>query len=1510
MHPIPSVTEVETLLDSGKSAIYSRDEWLSYLNLTGRASWLRTLPSGEMRVKWAENVFRILQLTNFSLLDLLQQRVSEHPHRILFSDMSSSPPVDWTYLQISHHLREIAATFLGLSNSPRVALYTENCLEGACSDLACLSYGIFITPLSPHFKSDVLRNIFDRLEINIALADSEERLQVLSRLRDQTQKPFRILSLTDATGGAKDTDFLPEACKRNPPQEIERILEMRPPFQYNQVATTMFTSGSTGMPKGVSFSVYNIVSKRFARAAALPEIDEQTFLCYLPLYHTFGRYLEMTGAIYWHGTYVFAGNTSAETLLNLFPKINPTGFISIPLRWLELYEKCSDRIAGLEHPGLRQAAVREVVGQRLSWGLSAAGYLDPKVFRFFNSFGISLCSGFGMTEATGGITMTPPGQYREGSVGIPLPGVYTRLNDDSELELSGHYIARYLEDAGPGDIIPVPGQVEPDYRMPTGDVFRVTDDGFHEIVDRVKDIYKNNKGQTVAPAVVEKKFTGVPGFRQTFLVGDNRPYNVLLIVPDTTDSLYQSLTGNNREEYFHGIIMAVNSEVAPYERVINFSLLDRDFDREHGELTPKGSFNRKVIEKNFLPLIESLYSSNTISLQAGEFTILIPKWFYRDLGILESDILFKSGKLFNRRTRTALPVRRSGSETVSIGDFSYQIAGNTIDIGVLTRQPRLWVGNSALIRFCPVREGWDLDPGAFNLTVRLRHFIARDTSQIPALTSIRNIHLQKMNDLIMQAYSSPSTEAIAALEHLGGMFPDLELKMADLLRQRLEVLAYHPEEEIRVLAYRLILLKAPRPELIPQLPAFIESGKSFLNEESIRIIASGNLGKHRLDALKQRLYFYRTHLKWPASRKTRSQFTDVLNLLYSFALNHLDFYVPVRAELSRWILHRQDRSLSRRAEELFNQLANSFESRIEKRFPSCPVEFWNKKLVFEHGISDHVKKRILEIFKTSTFFQESVLLTFNEWDFSLDEVPDHGIWILRMVSFKEFLHFRLSINTVTGKHFDLHMVMSEKPGYRPKPDTFYWLASLAGFPYGPSVAPLLGSSRPGLGVLTTQLIGGLTAWDKIREIAAIHQSAGHVRTNAWKKIFIQAFSVVFKAWHHSGYQIVPGAITPVNIAIPEMDFRESAVILSLAGWSDYQNTLSLVEPMIQDFYCRTAALYPLSRKELKIRWIFDACIEALGKTEASSFLARLYEETDNKKILCFDNFELKHHLETYLKEELNNFYFPLALYNAIDQYADWIRMNPLTTATAREQTLMELMELYRLRHDPAPVRYCFYRYTYFTDKPAPLKNAFDRLLNAMKASPMVLPVQHLELSELQAEINDADDKMVFTRMVFPRLQGKQRLDLVRIGDKSSGHLVVRFQIQDEMGRHYLIREPVEPREIGQLYQLFFREKYPKEILKEDHQLVVTDEDERVIGGVTWRYLEEKQVLLDGIVVTSSLQGRGLARAMMENFFTTMSALDISLVKAHFLFGNYFMKHYFDVDEKWGALVKVLQKEDE
>lgn len=1488
------------------------ETWHEILHFTSKYPFLNLLRNDEQRNKWAEMVFEIIQKSEYSLCDMFNHRVNDIGHQVLFQDMSTSRGTQWTYNQINSFVREIAATFYKTkANDPRVAIISENSVESASCDLACLFYDIFVTPLNVHFKDDVLINIFEELNISIVVTDTSQRLKTLERVRNKTKQHFTIFVL-DKHINTNDQDifFLPEVCKTLNIDEIESILSKHEKKSINRVATTMFTSGSTGLPKGVSFSIYNLVSKRFARSAAVPQVGKnEVMLSFLPLFHTFGRYLEMLGTIYWYGTYVFTGNPSAERLLSLFPKINPSIFISIPLRWIQLYDKAMEKIQLTDNKEEVTKKLRSVVGDRLKWGLSAAGYLDPKIFQFFQNQDINLCSGFGMTEATGGITMTPPGKYEEFTTGIPLPGVKTRFKENNELEISGHYIANYLEEAGPDDIIPYPNSENEDYWLPTGDIFKVNSNGYYEIVDRVKDIYKNNKGQTIAPKTVEKLFINVPGIKQTFLVGDARPYNVLMIVPDLNDPILSNyLKDNNKEEYFHQIITAANKELAPYERIINYTLLERDFSADKGELTPKASFNRKSIEKNFKDVINDLYQSNTIIIEYNSLKIKIPRWFYRDIGVLENDIVIQKKGLHNKTSKTSLSITQINDYQYRIGDLIYTFKEDVLDLGLFARQPKLWIGNPELIQFCPVKEGWDLPFKNISDQIERPIEVSKyyTLNELPPLKLIRDQKLIFINNLICCSLLGESQTSIEYTKQISQVLKDSNENHTEVLRRRLEALSRHQEIEVRAMAYRILLLDDPNPDYSKLFPAFIQSGLPFLNDNSILEIAKSDMGKQHLESLRQRLYTYRIQLDWPANENTRKQFENILELLFSFTGKHLEYYNSVRAELCSWILHKSDPYLSEKALNYFNELYEIFEQTIKSKTQDSDIIELKNKIVFENGITITESNNIIGILSTTTFLSQSIMLAYDEKDFLLSDIHNEGIWISRLMSYGNYNHYRISVNTNKGKHYDLHFMINPKISEAAGAETVYWLAAISGFPYATLSMPTLGCYLPEAGALSTKFIGELTVWEKIREFAGIHHSLGYINIrNPWRKLFIKGLAVFFQTWQQSGYKIVPGAISPNNVTVPELDYLETASILSIAGQKRYKNTLSIIKPIIQNFFNKVVAHYPWCRKQLDISWIFDACIEALGFDEAQDFFINLRSDLQNEDVYYCDKKNFIDALEKYLDHIKVNYYLPLSVYNSIDQYHEWEKINPLATPVAKEQTIFELSSLYRIYRFPEIVRYYLYKNTYFSDANQEIKKAFDNLLTKMSAHYQHPATHFIELTDLQSAIKDSDDKNIFSRMVFSRMRRQHKLDIVKHNVENKEHVLVKSYIKDKFGKEYTFREPIEPSEIGKLYRLFFEENYPKSISEMDKHMVVLDDQGRVIGGLCYINLENQVVLLDGSAVTKPLKGRGIGTAMIDNFCSRMASEGVKYIKAHFLLGNFYLKLDFKVDKKWGALVKFL-----
>ncbi len=1482
------------------------------LNATGNSEFLRCLGTEGLN-DWANASFQLIQKSGYNLLDMFESRVGDHPGRILFRDMSTLQPADWTYRQGLGMIKEIAAACITVVNSgcngqnePAVAIFCENSVAGACSDLACLMYGIPDTPLNIYFDNNILAGIFTSMAINIAVTDTAERCRQLLELKEKSGCSFVIFTTepTEYEDG-KSIISLPEYCKSLNKSYIDEILGARPRKDIRQAATVMFTSGSTGKPKGVSFSIYNIVSKRFARAAAVPHVGiDEVFLCYLPLYHTFGRYLELTGSIYWHGTYVFTGNPSADTLFSLFPEIAPSVFISIPLRWQQLYEKC------LEFSGDQGIEIKEAIdratGGNMKWGLSAAGWLSPQVFRFFQEAGIGLCSGFGMTEATGGITMTPPGRYAENTIGLPLPGIDTIIAENGEMFISGHYVAKYFDETKIGDIIEFPKGGGSDAAMPTGDVFRVLESGYYEIVDRVKDIYKNNKGQTIAPRTVETKFANVPGIKSAFLVGDGKPYNVLFIVPDFTDEILMTSGDTIKREYFRQIVNAANSALAPYERVINFALLDRDFEIEKGELTPKGSFNRKVIAENYKQLIENLYISNSINYDFDGFRVQVPRWFVRDLGILEDDIAAQSDGLFIPSMKKKLTILKlTAGESYIIGNLEYAVAGGMIDLGKFALQPMLWVANPELMSFAPCKEGWDTNTGNIIPAVQLPGAGSTTTQALPHMHPgrIKDVYLRVLNNRLTTILFGENGIALKTLLEIEPELEKSQGRITGLIRSRLEALARHPNEAIRCEAYRILLSDEPTPDYSRSFPAFLESGLTFLNDESIREIALDKMEKIRLELLRKRLYNYRAKLCWPCTEITRQQFESVFALLVKLVGYYPEYYESVRTELISWAMHKDDPALSAAALRCFNEAAEVYEALLHKNSPEFTQEEWLERLVFDEEFGSQEIERIKEVIVGTTFLKQSVMLAFEEPDFSLYDVPAGGMCSSRGRSERNSMIYRIAVNTNQKKHYDMQMVLREEYSSKRNLGTIFWLIAIEGHPFGPKVAPKLGCCRPELGARSMAFHGELSLWEKLRQMESIQSIGGkYSKLNQLRRLFISAMTAFFRGWANSGYKITPGFISPNNVLIPELDFKEGAVIISITGWEYYSSPLSLIEPLVHNFYKKILAHYPWIRYQLDLSWIFDSAVEALGYEKAHEFFGELKHFLRGSNIPGIGNESLAGALNLYMAESARNYYMPLALLNAIDRYGEWAGSNPNATAAAKEDTVIELYRLYDLGRFPEIARYSLYRYTYFDGISSGITKTFDDLIAAMYLNNSRPAVQLIELSDLQGAIESPADLEVFSRLVFPHQSKPKKFELFR---QSSEQIALHSYITDTFGISYVIREPASPGEAGQLFRLFIIEKYPNSFTDEGRYFVVTDTAGRVVGGICYRAHDAETVHLDGVIVNSQLKGRGIGSAMLDDFINRMINNKYRILKTHFYLRNFYEKKGFTVDKKWGALVKYL-----
>lgn len=1497
------------------SPVETRDEterrlWHEYLAATGTPDFLEHLPDDQARHRWADTAIGAIRRSGYSLDTLLAQRVAAHPDRVLFSDRRESAAPEWTYAQVAWYARSVAGALLEAQKSPRVAILAENSVDVACADLACLLHGILVTPLNVHFEQDTLTWIFDRLQINSVITDSDERLRLLEAVRATSGRDLTIFRVGERAGatsprGLAATPLRPTCARLDPAAIATRLAARRPDLM--APATVMFTSGSTGRPKGVVFNLFNLVSKRFARAAALPSVGrDEVLLCYLPLFHTFGRFLEMLGTIYWGGTYVFAGGPTTEGLIADLGRVQPTGLISVPVRWAQVREQCLERMETAQSAEEERAAVRDVVGDRLRWGLSAAGHLDSAVFRFFQRNGVDLCSGFGMTEATGGITMTPPGAYVDNTVGVPLPGVRIRFGAHGELQFSGAYAARYLDEQGAPGSLP---SLDPDadHWVDTGDLFKEHAGGYLEIVDRIKDIYKNSRGQTVAPQRVEQRFASVPGIRRTFLAGDHRDHNVLLVVVDRADPVVSTRTPEEVHEYLGQIVASVNVGLAPYERVVRFAVLDRDFDVAHGELTAKGSLRRKAIAEHFAGVIDTLYRSNHVDLTVSGLRVRIPRWFFRDLAVLEDDIVADGDGLLNTRTRARLAIARDAGGLVRVGELLYRVANGDVDLGLFARQPRLWVGNPSLVAFSPCKPGWEGPLREVSDQVRLPRAVGPDAARVAeGARPLGDDRLREAHELTIPALFGAEVEALEAVDRLSALLGRADDRIASVVRRRLGALANRPEEELRARAYRVLLLDDPVADYDKVFPAFVESGLTFLNEASIAVIAQSRHGERRLQSLRQRLYTYRARLAWPGPPVRRAQFARVLEMLADFARHDRESYPAVEAELATWALFREEPLLARRASTLLGRLADWQEQACGERTAAELEEPPADRIVFDFGIPAPMRARLRTMLLDPTFLPRSLARAFGEDGFAWSRVAPAGVWVSPVLSQHHLVLFRLAINLVDGPHFDL-LLVTGSPLRRRKAvgDTILWLTALSDHAFGPPVLPRFGVWRRDLGAVSIAYVSHLTAWERIRDLSReSDEPAAAAQPWAWQKLYVRAMSAFFRAWEHSGYRIVPGALAPSNVAVPDADFHEGTTILSLAGWRAYDGPVPFVTLLYRNFYRQTEAYHPRSRDTLRASWMFDACLEALGPATAGRFFDSLQHGLAGADA-SGERAALAQSLAAYRADLETRPYIPLPVLCAVQRYREWEQANPTANHEAREEAVLQMVHLYRLDRFDDAFRFHLYRHTYFAGAGEEVGEVFDRLVARRLGRRTSRHGGLEELSELQSFLLDARDRDVFSRMVFPQASKTQQIEILELGRADDRRVLVRSSIADDAGTPFEVREPVTPVEVGHLYQLSIDADYPKRISAEDRHLAIVDRQDRIVGGLFYRWQESSAVYVDAIVVSAGLRHRGLGGRLLEDFCVRVAAQGARCVKTNFFLGRLFSKHGFRVDQRRGGLVRFL-----
>lgn len=549
----------------------------------------------------------------------------------------------------------LALGSLGVGRGDRVAIAAGNRPEWLLADLGAQGIGAISVGVYPTCPAAEVRYLLRHSGAKVVVCEDEEQLDKVMDVRGDLPDLLAAVVVEERGVRVLDDplvhrwDTLLQAGRQLDRGRWEEAVGRLDP---SATAVIVYTSGTTGPPKGAELSHRNLVSAGEAFTSVFTATDADEVLSYLPLCHIAERLTSVIDAL--AVGYVVNFGEGGVSFGQDMREVQPTIFLGVPRVWEKMlaateirmhdaswlkrrvYRWCTERgtkIATRRREGREKATdglvrfltwlvcfrqLRRKLGlARVTTAISGAAPIAAKVLEWFWAMGVDVREGYGQTEGTAIATFTPAGKARLGTVGVALPGCELRIADDGEILVRSPGVFKgYF-----GDPEATRETVDPDGWLHTGDVGTIDEDGYLRITDRKKDIIITAGGKNISPSEIENRLKVSPYVREAVVVGDRRKYLAALvgIELDTVGAwalrhgvgytTYADLASKPEVvELVAGVVEEANRELAQVETIKRFGLLPKELDQEEGELTATMKVKRKAIEAEFASLIDSLYS--------------------------------------------------------------------------------------------------------------------------------------------------------------------------------------------------------------------------------------------------------------------------------------------------------------------------------------------------------------------------------------------------------------------------------------------------------------------------------------------------------------------------------------------------------------------------------------------------------------------------------------------------------------------------------------------------------------------------------------------------------------------------------------------------------------------------------------------------------------------------------------------------------------------------------------
>ena len=524
------------------------------------------------------------------LIEKFCQFEAAQPHELFLSEPVSGIYREFTWQQAGQEIRSMAAAIrsMGFGQGDKIAILSKNCAHWVLSDLAITMAGCIGVPLYPNITPEAVREIIDHSETKAIFIG---KLDNPAYLRQGV--PDDLIQIT--------FPFYPnEGCLNWDDLVANHApLEGDPKVDPEALACIVYTSGTTGQPKGV---MHNHAATAYAVDAFLQSythLHKETFFSYLPLCHVAERMLVECGAIFTGSKIYFV--ESMDTFAANLAHTQPTIFLAVPRIWEKLQEGILKKIPQqklnrlLSIPivsSLIKSGIRKKLGlSRYKHAFTGASPINPALLFWFRRLGIIIQEAYGMTENLALSHSNRKEAVKFGTVGTSYPGVIVRLGKDNEVQVKspasmlGYYKEAELTAAS----------FEDGY-LKTGDEGSIDAEGFLTITGRIKDQFKTSKGKYVMPAIIESKLLQAGMLSQVCVIGSGLP-NAMAIC--TLAESVKSEPAEQQTSALQQLLEQTNSQLEHHERLSKVIVVGEEWTISNGLLTPTLKIKRKAVDASF-----------------------------------------------------------------------------------------------------------------------------------------------------------------------------------------------------------------------------------------------------------------------------------------------------------------------------------------------------------------------------------------------------------------------------------------------------------------------------------------------------------------------------------------------------------------------------------------------------------------------------------------------------------------------------------------------------------------------------------------------------------------------------------------------------------------------------------------------------------------------------------------------------------------------------------------------